>query len=96
MCLLSCMQLPCLICTDYYTTGERVDSINHYAGEIRRLETAILTKKAKILEVSLLLSASFPDRAIPWLSIAMSLCSLILHCFPCRQGKASTRMTSGH
>ena len=57
MCHLSCMQFPCLICIDDYTAGERVDSINHYAGEIRRLEVAILAKKTKILEVCLLLSA---------------------------------------
>ncbi len=32
-------------------TGERVDSINHYAGTIRKLETQILKTKKKILAV---------------------------------------------
>ena len=31
--------------------GERVDSINHYAGAIRKLETQILKTKKKILAV---------------------------------------------
>ena len=32
--------------------GERVDSINHHAAEIRSLETQVLDTKRKILEAS--------------------------------------------
>ena len=37
--------------------GERVDSINHYAKEIRSLEGRILALKEKILEVRPLFSS---------------------------------------
>ena len=42
--------MSCLMCMSC-DAGERVDSINHYAGTIRKLETQILKTKKKILAV---------------------------------------------
>ena len=48
--VLRLLSMSCLMCMSC-DAGERVDSINHYAGTIRKLETQILKTKKKILAV---------------------------------------------